>query len=491
MFRIEDTDAARDSEESYAELLDALRWLGLDWDEGPEVGGPHGPYRQSERLDIYADVARGCSRPGTSTIALHRRGDRGAAQARRPGPELGYDGTDRDARPTQQRAAYRGRGPRAGAAAADARRATSRSTTSSRRDHLRGRLVPDFVLVRANGQPLYTLVNPVDDALMGITHVLRGEDLLSSTPRQIALYRGARRDRRRRRRAGVRPPAVRDGRGQQKLSKRDPESTCSGYRDAGFLPEGLLNYLALLGWSIADDRDIFTIGEMVAAFDVAGSTRTRRASTSKKCRGDQRRPHPRCSPRTTSPSGSCRTSGGGLLAAEPTAEQRRCSPAAAPLVQERMHAAGRGARPCSASCSSPTTPSPSTRTAAAKCSTTTRRAGRWRRRIDGARRAGRLDDRRDRGGAAGGARRRARPQAAQVAFGPLRVAVTGRRISPPLFESMEILGRDVDARPDRRRCAPRAAIWGRSGARTGRLAPRSRGRRSPRARRGDTPWGMG
>jgi glutamyl-tRNA synthetase len=140
--------------------------------------------------------------------------------------------------------------------------------------------VPDFALVRANGHPLYTLVNPVDDALMGITHVLRGEDLLSSTPRQIALYEAlasggsaSRSD------AGVRPPADVMGEGNKKLSKRDPEANLLGYRERGFLPEGLLNYLALLGWAIAEDRDVFTLDEMVEAFDIGRSTPTRPAST--------------------------------------------------------------------------------------------------------------------------------------------------------------------------------------------------------------------
>jgi glutamyl-tRNA synthetase len=128
--------------------------------------------------------------------------------------------------------------------------------------------VPDFALTRASGDPLYTLVNPVDDATMRITHVLRGEDLLPSTPRQIALHRALIR-------IGVGevipeyahlPTVLGDG--TKKLSKRDPQSNLFLHRDRGFLPEGLLNYLALLGWGIADDRDVFTLQEMVGAFDV-------------------------------------------------------------------------------------------------------------------------------------------------------------------------------------------------------------------------------
>ena len=128
--------------------------------------------------------------------------------------------------------------------------------------------MPDPVLVRGNGDPLYTLTNPVDDALMRITHVLRGEDLLSSTPRQIALYEAMVR-------VGITDfvPAFGHlpfvmGEGNRKLSKRDPQSNLFHHRDRGFLPEGLLNYLALLGWSLSDDRDVFTLDEMVESFDI-------------------------------------------------------------------------------------------------------------------------------------------------------------------------------------------------------------------------------
>jgi len=130
------------------------------------------------------------------------------------------------------------------------------------------RFVPDYALCRANGEPLYTLVNPVDDALMEITHVLRGEDLLSSTPRQIALYDALVE-------LGLTDFTPRFGHlpyvmgeGNKKLSKRDPQAHALAYRDGGFLPEGLLNYLALLGWSIAADRDVFTMSEMVDAFEI-------------------------------------------------------------------------------------------------------------------------------------------------------------------------------------------------------------------------------
>ena len=268
VFRIEDTDAARDSEESYAAILDALRWLGLDWDEGPEVGGPHEPYRQSQRGDLYRDVVARLVESGDAYPAYSTPEEVEARHlAAGRNPKMGYDNYDRDLTEAQ-RADY----------LADGRQPVLRlrmpDDDISWGDLVRGETtfaagtVPDFALTRASGEPLYTLVNPVDDALMKITHVLRGEDLMPSTPRQIALHRALIR-------IGVGEfipeyahlPTVL-GEGTKKLSKRDPQSNLFLHRDRGFLPEGLLNYLALLGWGIADDHDIFSLKEMVGAFDV-------------------------------------------------------------------------------------------------------------------------------------------------------------------------------------------------------------------------------
>lgn len=269
VFRIEDTDALRDSEESYQQLLEAMKWLGLDWDEGVEVGGPHGPYRQSERLDIYADVAQrlldgGYAYESFSTPEEVEERHRAAGRD----PKLGYDGHDRDLT-EQQKAEFRAEGRQ------PVLRIRMPDEDVTFVDAVRGEItfspgsIPDFVIVRGNGQPLYTLTNPVDDALMEITHVLRGEDLLSSTPRQVVLYR-----------ALVELGIAREvptfghlpyvmGEGNKKLSKRDPQSNLFLHRDRGMIPEGLVNYLALLGWSIAPDNDIFTVEEMVEAFDIA------------------------------------------------------------------------------------------------------------------------------------------------------------------------------------------------------------------------------
>ena len=268
VFRIEDTDAARDSDESYAAILDALRWLGLDWDEGPEIGGPHAPYRQSQRSEIYRDVVARLLAAGEVYEAYSTAEEVEARHlAAGRNPKLGYDNHDRDLTEAQ-RAEFRaaGRNP--------VLRLRMPDEDLLWDDLVRGPTtfaagsVPDFAITRASGDPLYTLVNPVDDALMNITHVLRGEDILPSTPRQIALYRALIR-------IGVAErvpefahlPSVL-GEGNKKLSKRDPQADLFLHRDRGFIPEGLLNYLALLGWGIADDHDVFSLEEMVAAFDV-------------------------------------------------------------------------------------------------------------------------------------------------------------------------------------------------------------------------------
>ena len=267
IFRIEDTDAARDSEESYHQLLEAMRWLGIDWDEGVEVGGPDGPYRQSQRGEIYQDVIARLKDAGhiyESFSTAEEIAERHRAAGR--DPQLGYDGYDRDLTP-EQKDAFRAEGRE------PSWRLRMPDEDLSFTDLVRGEITfkagstPDFVVVRANGQPLYTLVNPVDDALMRITHVLRGEDILSSTPRQIAVYR-ALMD------IGVaeRVPEFGHlpyvmGEGNKKLSKRDPQADLFLYREKGFIPEGMINYLALLGWGFSADEDIFSREQMVERFD--------------------------------------------------------------------------------------------------------------------------------------------------------------------------------------------------------------------------------
>ena len=442
VFRIEDTDASRDTQESYDLLVAVMRWLGLDWDEGVEVGGPHGPYRQSERMGIYADVAQKLIDAGFAYKAydspeeLEER--RNAARA--AGKPSGYDGAHRDLTPEQQ-AAYEveGREP--------VIRFKMPQKDWTFTDLVRGEItfgaenVQDFVIVRANGQPLYTLTNPTDDALMGITHVLRGEDLLSSTPRQIALYEafaeigiGG----------GFTPefghlPFVM-GSGNAKLSKRDPESNLLDYKPKGFLPEGLLNYMALLGWSIADDRDIFSIAEMVEAFDVHRVNPNPARFDIKKCEainGDHIR---LLTPEDLVERLKPYFVDAGLFATDgPTDEQASLLTAAAPLVHERMALLTEAVEMLrfvfvadeefsinedDRAKSLDESGLDVVRTARAALA----ELGDWTTEsIEAALRSSLIDG------------LGLKPR---LAFGPVRVAITGSRISPPLFESVELLGRD-------------------------------------------------
>jgi glutamyl-tRNA synthetase len=267
VFRIEDTDKARNTQESYDSLIDLMTWLGLSWDEGVVVGGAYGPYRQSERTDIYTDVLARL-RESSYTYDCFCTNDEVEARRKASGSKvMGYDGFCRELS-DEQRSTFEAEGR------APIVRFRMPDGSITWDDLVRGDItfetehVPDFALCRANGDPLYTLTAPVDDATMEITHVLRGEDLLSSTPRQIALFDALKE-------LGVAKatpefghlPYVM-GEGNKKLSKRDPQAHMALYREQGFLPEGLLNYLALLGWAIAADRDVFTLAEMVEKFDI-------------------------------------------------------------------------------------------------------------------------------------------------------------------------------------------------------------------------------
>ena len=440
VFRIEDTDAARDSEESYDALLDTLRWLGLDWDEGPEVGGPHAPYRQSQRMEIYADVARklldaGLAYESFSTPEEVEERRRAAGQD----PKLGYDNADRHTT-DEQKAAFR----------AEGREPVLRIAMPDHdlvfEDLVRGEItfaagsVPDFVIVRANGQPLYTLVNPVDDALMGITHVLRGEDLLSSTPRQLALYAalaqigvGAGRTPR----FGHLPYVM--GEGNKKLSKRDPQSAIGYYRDAGFIPEGLLNYLALLGWAIADDRDVFSMEELVEAFDIGKVNASPARFDLKKAEAINATHLRLLDPEDFAARVRHVLQLDGLIAHPPTERELDLTDAAAPLIQERMTLLGEVTAmigflfvPDESFAIDETARAKVLKGDAATVLETAagalEAAGEWTTPgIEEALRSSLVEG------------LGLKPK---LAFGPVRVAITGRQVSPPLFESMELLGRE-------------------------------------------------
>jgi glutamyl-tRNA synthetase len=441
VLRIEDTDAARDSEESYQALLAAMRWLGLDWDEGPEVGGPHGPYRQSLRAEIYADVASRLREAGFAydcyCSAEELEAQREAARA--AGRPPGYDGHCRELT-RDQIAVYQAEGR----APVLRLRMPDRDTVFT--DLVRGELtfgaahVPDYVLVRANGKPLYPLVNPVDDALMGITHVLRGEDLLSSTPRQIALYEalakigvGS----------GLTPafghlPYVM-GQGNRKLSKRDPEASLNLYRERGFLPEGLLNYLALLGWSMGEDRELFSLDEMVWAFDLSRVSVNPARFDLKKCEAVNAVKVRELSDAELAERIVPYLRSAGLVGQTVTPEQRGLINAATPLVRERMTVLSEAAGMLGFLLTDDASFAPDPADAAAVLTEQARGP------LTAALAA--VEDLPEFTAAALESALRAalvdglglKPR---HAFTPVRVAVTGRKVSPPLFESMELLGRD-------------------------------------------------
>ena len=439
VFRIEDTDAERDSEESFEMILEALGWLGLNWDEGVNVGGPNEPYRQSERMDIYRDVVEKLKTSGHiyESYLTGEEIDARNEAAGRP-KQLGYDNSERHLT-DEQRAAYKaeGRSP------ALRLRVPDQDITFT--DLVRGEITfpagsfPDFVVVRPNGQPLYTLVNPVDDALMRVTHVLRGEDLLSSTPRQIALYNALYE-------AGIAEwipqfghlPYVM-GEGNKKLSKRDPESNIFHHRDRGFIPEGLLNYLALLGWGLSADQDIFTLEELAANFDVKNVNPN-------PARFDQKKADAinashirllgaddfknRLVPYLQS---------AGLVGSELTPAQEAILAEAAPLIQERIVVLSEAAPMLGflfktadeivieddAKAGLPEN-SAEVANAAIGALENVAEADFKTEAIQDALQAALIDG------------LGLKPR---VAFGPIRTAISGRRVSPPLFESMEILGK--------------------------------------------------
>ncbi|MBN9612003.1 MAG: glutamate--tRNA ligase [Actinobacteria bacterium] len=440
VFRIEDTDAARDSEESYQQIIDSLRWLGLDWDEGIDVGGPNEPYRQSQRGDIYRDVANRLLEAGYlyESYSTAEEIDARNEAAGRP-KQLGYDNFDRELT-DEQKAAFRAEGRE------PALRFRVPDIDLGFDDLVRGGInfpagsTIDFVVVRPNGAPLYTLTNPVDDALMGITHVLRGEDLLSSTPRQIALHRALVE-------LGIENAIPRFGHlpyvmgeGNKKLSKRDPESNLLHHRDRGFIPEGLLNYLSLLGWSLSADRDVFTRDEMVAAFDVE-NVNPNPARFDQKKADSINADHIRL---LTEEDFGARILpyliAGGALPVEPNEAQLATVRAAVPLVQSRVTVLSEvvgmmGFLFTTADAlayeddalASLKEDAPQVLQAGIAALGSVPEASWVTESIQNALQDALIDG------------LGLKPR---IAFGALRVAASGRRVSPPLFESFELLGRD-------------------------------------------------
>ncbi len=266
LLRIEDTDAARSTPESEQAILDSLRWLGLDWDEGPDCGGPHGPYRQSERADIYQQYAQQLLDNGKA-FRCYRTADE-LEELRAARREAG-NSTALKASDLQLPADEVAKREAAGAPSVIRMLVPEDAGACVIDDMLRGSVELDWsmvdaqILLKSDGLPTYHLANVVDDHLMGITHVLRGEEWLNSAPKHKLLYQYF---------GWEMPvlchlPLLRNA-DKSKLSKRKNPTGILYYQRMGFFPQALLNYLGRMGWSMPDEREKFTLAEMIEVFDI-------------------------------------------------------------------------------------------------------------------------------------------------------------------------------------------------------------------------------
>ena len=274
ILRIEDTDRTRYRPDALADLLEGLRWLGLDWDEGPAVGGPYGPYTQSERLPLYQEyaerlVAKGAAYPCYCTP---ERLQAVREEQRRRGEAPGYDRACRELT-RRQIAEYQARG-----VTPVIRLRVPLEGQTTTHDLIRGditvdnRSLDDLILLKSDGFPTYHLANVVDDHLMEISHVMRGDEWIPSTPRHVLLYRAF----------GWDPPEfahlplILNPTGKGKLSKRKAKGPggedylvmVHEFRQAGYLPEAMFNFLALVGWAYSEQEDLFSREQAIAAFDI-------------------------------------------------------------------------------------------------------------------------------------------------------------------------------------------------------------------------------
>jgi glutamyl-tRNA synthetase len=456
VFRIEDTDASRATEDSMRSMIEALRWVGLDWDEGPEVGGAYGPYRQSERGELYAAVARRLEEAGHAYRDYRTKEELEAWREQTRGG---------DGPPVVKAADFEHTLEEVEAYIDEGRAASLRLRTPAQgevvvEDLVRGQVrwdwdqVSDPVVQRSDGTATYPLANCCDDLAQGITLICRGEDLLSVTPRQVLLYQLLLDD-------GILDAALdevglppRDpswgpptsfahlpmvvGMDRKKLSKRHGSVAVQEFARQGFLPGALRNYLALLGWAPKDDRERLSDAELIAEFDLAAVGRAAAAFDVDKLtafNGERiREMDPEELSRALLPFLDG-TYGDALVATPPTDEQMKILQGLVPLVQERMQ------RLDEIHNYAPAFLVEDVELDEASVAKVFRKAGSAAA-IEAARRElAEVDWTVE----AIEAALRSLPDELGIGFGkvaqPIRVAVTGSSVSPPLFESVQLLPR--------------------------------------------------
>lgn len=264
VLRIEDTDRERSRTEWERDIIRGLKWLGLEWDEGPDVGGPHGPYRQSERLELYREHAELLVENGHAYRCFATKDELDALRAEQKarGEPLGYDRRSRELAPEVVQANLAAQKPYV------IRMKTPRTGQTVVKDRLRGDVVfenegiDDQILLKSDGYPTYHLANVVDDHTMGITHVIRAEEWISSCPKHVILYQMF----------GweapecVHMPLLRNS-DKSKISKRKNPVSLDDYRRRGFHPRAVVNFLAMLGWTMPDQREVFDLEDFIREFD--------------------------------------------------------------------------------------------------------------------------------------------------------------------------------------------------------------------------------
>jgi glutamyl-tRNA synthetase len=433
VLRIDDTDRERSSDAAVDHILDVLTWLGLDWDEGPDVGGPYGPYRQSERASLYRDRAHALLEEGIAYRCFCSPDDLEELRKRAlaEGRPVRYDGRCRSIDPDQAESRADKGEPFA------IRFAVSEGREIVIDDIVRGEsrfdssALEDFVILRADGTATFIFAGAFDDLEMKISHVVRGEDLFSATPRQVLIIEAL----------GGSVPSYAHlplivGEDRAPLSKRHGDVSLGWYRDAGFMPEAMINYLALLGWAPDDGTELLSKDNLIEQFELRRVGKNPAAFDLKKLEWMNNHYLQSVDPQVVAERAIPFLAAEGLVSDPPSADEWRLLEAVVPLVQVRMDRLAEivdlagflfGA--------------PEIRADDWKQIMSQEWAGDVLREMQqalsdlGAWNAETIEETlrsvADRKGV--------KPR---LAFGPLRVAVSGRRIGPPLFESLEILGRE-------------------------------------------------